>query len=129
MLNHITRFQLNLGKGLYQRVNLLNRACRFSTCGCYLSLNNLALTSKKPVLVSPTKISHNYVRHNSYEHQPPSEKFPTLMDFPKLMYPSFFKTIKNYVTVILIIKPYFDIDFNLDDFIVGSKQAVEVCKI
>lgn len=51
---------------------------------------------------------------------------PALMNFPEIVWPSIFKTIKNFIFVNLIIRPYFDKDFALQDFIDGSKQALNV---
>lgn len=51
---------------------------------------------------------------------------PALMDFPEIVWPSLLKTLKNYIMVHLIIRPYFDQDFRLQDFIDGSKQAIAV---
>ncbi|XP_071439543.1 m-AAA protease-interacting protein 1, mitochondrial isoform X2 [Hetaerina americana] len=48
------------------------------------------------------------------------------MNFPQIIWPSFFKSLKNWILCTTIITPYFDREFNLPDFISGSKQAVEV---
>ncbi|XP_046398675.1 m-AAA protease-interacting protein 1, mitochondrial isoform X2 [Ischnura elegans] len=48
------------------------------------------------------------------------------MNFPQIIWPSFFKSMKNWILCTTIVTPYFDREFNLPDFIGGSKQAVEV---
>lgn len=58
---------------------------------------------------------------------PPSNKLPQLMpDFPKIVWPALFKSIRNFILATFIIKPYLDREFNLPDFVAGSKKAVEV---
>lgn len=51
---------------------------------------------------------------------------PSLMDFEEITWPSVLKTIKNFIFVHFIIRPYFDRDFALQDFIDGSKHALSV---
>ncbi|KAG5875072.1 hypothetical protein JTB14_018024 [Gonioctena quinquepunctata] len=58
---------------------------------------------------------------------PPSNKLPSLMpDAPVVVWPSLFKSIRNFILATFIIKPYLDKEFNLPDFISASKKAVEV---
>lgn len=74
----------------------------------------------------------NYNNHGNYrsfcsENNPaPSNKLPPLMNFPKIIWPSLIKSIKNFILATFIIKPYLDREFNLPDFVYGSKKAVEV---
>lgn len=51
---------------------------------------------------------------------------PTIMDFQTIVWPSVFKSVRNWIMVNFIIRPYFDQDFNLPDFVAGTKQAVEL---
>ncbi|GBP41350.1 m-AAA protease-interacting protein 1, mitochondrial [Eumeta japonica] len=48
------------------------------------------------------------------------------MNFPPIVWPSFIKFIRNWMFATFIIKPYFDNEFSLPDFIEASKQAVQV---
>ncbi|KAJ4434541.1 hypothetical protein ANN_23103 [Periplaneta americana] len=64
-------------------------------------------------------------RWYSDDRGPPRRKLPSLMDFPEIVWPSVIKTLRNWILANLIIKPYFDQEFGLPDFIYGSKQAVE----
>ncbi|KAG8232772.1 hypothetical protein J437_LFUL012912 [Ladona fulva] len=57
---------------------------------------------------------------------PRPKGLPPLMNFPQIIWPSIFKSIRNWILCNTIITPYFDREFNLPDFIAGSKQAVEV---
>uniref|UniRef100_A0A182PCA5 Tim44-like domain-containing protein n=1 Tax=Anopheles epiroticus TaxID=199890 RepID=A0A182PCA5_9DIPT len=76
--------------------------------------------------------SHNIVqmRWNSTDEQQSSRqrirKRPMLMDFPHLVWPSVIKTVRNWIMVHFIIRPYFDREFSLPDFIQGAKQALQV---
>ncbi|KAJ8980188.1 hypothetical protein NQ317_015065, partial [Molorchus minor] len=57
---------------------------------------------------------------------PPSNKLPELIpDFAKIVWPSLFKSIRNFLLMTFIIKPYLDREFRLQDFVSGSKKAVE----
>uniref|UniRef100_A0A1Q3FFT0 Putative juvenile hormone esterase-binding protein n=1 Tax=Culex tarsalis TaxID=7177 RepID=A0A1Q3FFT0_CULTA len=51
---------------------------------------------------------------------------PRLMDFPELVWPSVMKSVKNWIMVHFIIRPYFDREFSLPDFVQGAKQALQV---
>ncbi|KAJ8958648.1 hypothetical protein NQ318_016373 [Aromia moschata] len=58
---------------------------------------------------------------------PPANKLPQLMpNLPKIVWPSLIKSIRNFILATFIIKPYLDREFNLPDFVAGSKKAVEV---
>lgn len=57
---------------------------------------------------------------------PPSNKLPPLMEFPQVVWPSIIKSIRNVILTTFIIKPYLDREFNVPDFVKGSKKAVEV---
>ncbi|XP_055599262.1 m-AAA protease-interacting protein 1, mitochondrial [Uranotaenia lowii] len=72
-------------------------------------------------------------RSNSNDHHQPEESsrkrprmLPTLMDFPEIVWPSVMKSIKNWIMVQFIIRPYFDREFSLPDFVQGAKQALMV---
>jgi hypothetical protein len=53
----------------------------------------------------------------------PREKLPILMDFPEIVWPSVIKAFRNWILTNILIKPYFDKDFGLQDFVLGSKQV------
>lgn len=48
------------------------------------------------------------------------------MEFPQVVWPSIIKSIRNVILTTFIIKPYLDREFNVPDFVKGSKKAVEV---
>ncbi|RZF44172.1 hypothetical protein LSTR_LSTR003812 [Laodelphax striatellus] len=74
---------------------------KFSPINALITLNNNYCTEKKEVL-------------------------PKLMDFPEIVWPSLIKTVRNFFLANFIIRRYFDSDFNLPDFVTGSKQALIV---
>ncbi|XP_075215606.1 m-AAA protease-interacting protein 1, mitochondrial-like [Lycorma delicatula] len=51
---------------------------------------------------------------------------PKLMEFPEIFWPSIIKSVRNWILSNFIIMRYLDKDFNLQDFITGSKKAVVV---
>lgn len=55
-----------------------------------------------------------------------NRSLPTVMQFPNIIWPSVLKTIKNWIMVNFIIKPYFDREFDMSDFVGGTKHALEV---
>ncbi|XP_076356606.1 uncharacterized protein LOC143249896 [Tachypleus tridentatus] len=48
----------------------------------------------------------------------------SLMDFPHVIWPSLFLSVKNWIQTKFIIQPYLDKQFNHKDFVVGAKQAL-----
>lgn len=63
--------------------------------------------------------------NNEFESKKPN-RLPELMEFPKIVWPSIIKSIKNWILVNLIIRPYFDKDFNISDFSSGTRHALQV---
>ncbi|XP_044265888.1 m-AAA protease-interacting protein 1, mitochondrial-like [Tribolium madens] len=115
MLNYISRCS-------FRRFPIPGRVCssKFSLmCQCPAYFRFSKLTSN-------LTIRQDVCRRNSSESGPPSNKLPPLMEFPKITWPSLIKSIRNFILATFIIKPYLDRDFNLPDFVVGSKKAVEV---
>jgi len=58
-----------------------------------------------------------------------SKQEPTklhIMDFSLLVWPNVIKFMKNWFLSGLIVRPYFDPDFSLYQFVEGSQQAAEV---
>lgn len=51
---------------------------------------------------------------------------PRLMNFPEIMWPSMLNSIKNWIMVQFIIRPYMDREFNIRDFCHGAKKAMQV---
>ncbi|CAN8028894.1 unnamed protein product [Ixodes persulcatus] len=47
-----------------------------------------------------------------------------LMNCPRIVWPSFFLTVKNWIQATFIIKPYLDMGYNQKEFLNGAKQAL-----
>lgn len=63
--------------------------------------------------------------NNEFESRKP-KRLPELMAFPKIVWPSIIKSVKNWILVNLIIRPYFDKEFNISDFSSGTRHALQV---
>lgn len=84
------------------------------------------LTNELPLTSSCSVIQfRKYCDNRSVE----TRKLPPLMEFPPVVWPSFLKFVKNWMFANFIIRPYFDREFNLHEFIEASKHAVEVCNV
>lgn len=97
---------------------------------CYLTPKNVPQTNFHRKLYSDG-IQHGLIPaiHRGYSTNQTNEEkrlLPTLMDFPKIIWPSLLKTIKNWITVNFIIRPYFDQEFNMPNFVNGTKHALQV---
>lgn len=104
---------------------------------CYLTTKNTSLT-KQTILhrkFYPADVHHGLLPVDAYrkystnptnDENRQSDKLPTLMDFPKIVWPSLLKTIKNWILVNFIIRPYFDQEFNMPNFVNGTKHALQV---
>ncbi|XP_068624136.1 m-AAA protease-interacting protein 1, mitochondrial [Battus philenor] len=67
------------------------------------------------------------IQHRSYcEDRTESRRLPQLMEFPPVVWPSIIKYMKNWMFSNFIIRPYFDQEFRLNEFIEASKHAVQV---
>lgn len=51
---------------------------------------------------------------------------PPIMAFEEVIWPSVFKSIRSFIFVHFIIRPYLDDEFVVKDFTLGAKQAVHV---
>nr|CAH7744099.1 unnamed protein product [Callosobruchus chinensis] len=94
-------------------------------CRCTTIAN---LTSKKRALDNGQYLA--FIQKKWYCEEssgPPSNRLPPLMpDATKIVWPSLLKSIRNFILATFIIKPYFDNEFSLSEFVHGSKKAVEV---
>lgn len=84
----------------------------------------LNLTSN--VYTSPGEAPRNWNVAPSGCRFASNRSLPTVMEFPNIIWPSVLKTIKNWVMINFIIKPYFDKEFDMSDFVGGTKHALEV---
>jgi hypothetical protein len=50
---------------------------------------------------------------------------PPLMDFPRVMWPKLLNTIRNYFFAYFVIRPYFDHEFSIKEFMSGAQEVRE----
>lgn len=80
-----------------------------------------------PKQIPITSSSCHVIQFRNYcEEKVEMKKLPQLMEFPPVVWPSFIKFIKNWMFANFIIRPYFEHEFNLNEFIEASKHAVQV---
>jgi len=121
--------------------SILNQAIRL---GARKYINPRCILSNTNNLINHPKIVHNYSseapkkhenssdnntnNNNPISHVPNDRKrrLPTLMEFPEIIWPSLFKSIKNWIMINFVIRPYFDREFELPDFVKGTEQALQV---
>ncbi|KAF7279685.1 hypothetical protein GWI33_006846 [Rhynchophorus ferrugineus] len=60
------------------------------------------------------------------DKNPHNNKIPPLMTFPHLIWPSTFNVFQSFLLTTFIIKPFYDAEFKIADFVKGSKKALEV---
>lgn len=122
----------NVSKALYKVNNFLPVSCtRWKTDNyfCRKSVNSVFNSNVFVVNSCQSKLCYSSLRHYSTQGSDKANeqtRLPTLMEFPEIIWPSVIKTIRNWVLANLIIRPYFDNEFNLPDFVAGSKQALQV---
>lgn len=100
---------------LVVRTVLTNRTFRLCDRFSYKYLQT-PITTKCPIIQ----------QRNYCEDHTEIKKLPQLMEFPPVVWPSFLKFIKNWIFANFIIRPYFENEFDLKEFVEASKHAVEV---
>ncbi|XP_011194955.1 m-AAA protease-interacting protein 1, mitochondrial [Zeugodacus cucurbitae] len=63
--------------------------------------------------------------HSNF-HLDGSRSLPRLMDFPETLWPSTINTLRNWILIQFIIRPYFDREFTIKDFVCGAKHALQI---
>lgn len=117
----------NYGHKIYlDKFNLTSSSCSLLLTNNLTNKNYSTNKNSSSLKLKHKFSSITYRRWYSGEKESPQSKMPPLMNFPEIMWPSVFKSIRNFILSTFIIKPYFDQDFNLPDFVKGSKRALEV---
>lgn len=102
---------------LVLRQVLTRQSFRLCDRFAYISLpKQIPITSTCPVIQF----------RNYCEDRVEARKLPQLMEFPPIVWPSLLKFIKNWMFANFIIRPYFEQEFSLNEFIEASKHAVQV---
>ncbi|XP_014243705.1 m-AAA protease-interacting protein 1, mitochondrial [Cimex lectularius] len=91
------------------------------TCACQHPFNIIYRSNANPILKKQNETDPS----RGYSTTQRRDGCPQVMDFPVYIWPNIFKTFKNVILTNLIISKYFDTEFNMKDFTVASKQAVE----
>lgn len=144
---------LNFTMSFYQRAHKLNQFSRFlhtfpgkavstRTSSGILATYQRGLSGFAPRLAlfnAPAAVSNGCSFHRTsprrnFSSQAPDDvpprgrgrMLPKLMDFPEIIWPSVMKSVKNWIMVHFIIRPYFDREFSLPEFVQGAKQALQV---
>jgi hypothetical protein len=114
---------INERRSVTNKTKCMHRYCvnSFHTDGSY---DRKAIQSRHNQTRNPNFIGINRWYSDGRGH--PREKLPTLMNFPEIVWPSVIKTFRNWILTNILIKPYFDQEFGLPDFILGSKQVYAV---
>ncbi|VVC86891.1 m-AAA protease-interacting protein 1, mitochondrial [Leptidea sinapis] len=82
-------------------------------------------TSNKYLLVPVTSRCPDLTSRNFCD-KVEARRLPQLMEFPPIVWPSLINFIKNWMFANFIIRPYFDREFRLAEFVEASKHAVQV---
>lgn len=93
------------------------------------SLNKKVVTNKllfNREKIQIENITSKFYSTNNDDEDHSKKSLPPLMSFPEVVWPSVLKTVKNWILVNFIVKPYFDNDFTLPDFVTGTKFAFAV---
>ena len=67
--------------------------------------------------------SHLRSRHYCDDGSSKPMPIPRLMEFPQFLWPSIFKVVKNWIMAKFVITPYFDNEFDLNDFGDASRKV------
>lgn len=100
----------------------------------YLAANNNKVDTKcllhMPFKTVPLLMKKHFessilssMRCHFYCTQNKTPILPKLMEFPINTWPSIIKSVRNWIFANFIIMRYFDSDFNLPDFVNGSKKV------
>lgn len=129
---NVIRKKISYGNiGCLLRSNLILEPVNVPICNCSFRLIH-SITSKinndkfKKCTYKNNRLTNVSQRWQSSDSSPPSNKLPPLMTFPEIVWPSLIKSVRNFILSTFIIKPYFDREFNLPDFVKGAKKALEV---
>lgn len=83
-------------------------------------------TTRRSRMFECAKPTSCFVRMSSQNANQGSDKHPPLMEFPELVWPNVPNTMRNWIMRNMIIRPYFDQEFDINDFTLGSKQVCVV---
>lgn len=92
------------------------------SCAKLFSYSNTTVYPDKRPFLRPNSGTISSILGRSYckDYRP----FPEVPEFPPVVWPNLFKSIKTLLYTYLIIKPQWDKDFNLSDFSKNSRKVL-----
>lgn len=110
---------------------LINRSRIYLAAGCRKAPSGLAKdTSYSSNLFVNHRAAPAQIAIRTFSNQedgtPRRRLLPPLMEMRETIWPSLLNSIRGFVFLHFIIRPYLDNDFNVKDFTTGAKQAVHV---
>ncbi|KAK4029917.1 hypothetical protein OUZ56_022876 [Daphnia magna] len=128
------RFMSSTARTIHQSRSLWATQTKSALFHSHLPEGLLAIKQAQLSVVSALPANRSYLHtstsiwsENRNESEQPIAQLPQLMNNPPhIVWPSFFKSVSNLMSSFLIIKPYFDNDFSLKEFVRGTKQALLV---
>jgi len=86
-----------------------------------VNMDNLAARKNNNLLAS-----YGSGRRGIHAENPKEMILPSLMNFAPVMWPKITNTIRNWFFTYFVIKPYFDKDFNIQEFSRGAREVTMV---
>lgn len=105
-------------------ISALNKNTLRASCTQLCGHNVTVLSNKPSFLQSKPNACTVTTGHRYYckDYRP----FPEVPDFPPVVWPNLFKSVKALLYTYLIIKPQFDNDFSLGEFAKNSRKVFGV---
>ncbi len=91
-----------------------------------LLTNQYLYTTATSTPACSTRLIHSGGNDGNIERRGGEQNLPPLMTFPPIVWPRFMNAIRNWFFITFIIKPYFDKEFSMNDFILGAKEVTLV---
>lgn len=116
---------------VFRQIGLFRRLLTLPSANPDLVKSNFSIRNWQNPVCLAGNVKSSYFRCFSSEEDEsrPSGRqklLPPLMSFPEIIWPSFIKSFRSFFFLHIIIRPYLDNDFNLTEFVSGTKQALTV---
>lgn len=96
-------------------------------CQSHVKISTSLFSNSKIGLSDGASLNRrNYSTSEPEPEIPHKRSLPQLMSFPEIIWPSVLKSIKNWILIHFIIRPYLDNEFSIADFVAGTKHAMQV---
>lgn len=115
----LTKLDKNIVQTTWRYLNTYVGPKNIQSTGLHSKLEHQSSLKFLRAIFSPS------LHRRNYSTSTPSQDFlPPLSDSPKITWPSFFKSCGNFIRCNFVIKPYMDNDFNMPEFVEGSRQVI-----